>query len=160
MGIGLRGALTNQGVRTWGRLQQCCCEVVKRRSGKSSRPSLEQNVEMESGANGIVFNGQDVRGKFRGRRQNVTNALEVLPPGAEDRHRYRALTMWKDALDVGTDRRDLRSRPDYRGQRQTATRRCICRIINDLVAYARKVGRENPCGGLHPHKWVVLYHKT
>ena len=51
------------------------------------------------------------------------------------------VTMWKDALDFGTDRWDLRSGANC-GQRKAATSRCICQIIKGLVAYGQKVGRE------------------
>ncbi len=48
-------------------------------SGNPDGTGSSDASEMELAANGIVFNGQDVRGKFGGRRQNVTCALEVLP---------------------------------------------------------------------------------
>jgi hypothetical protein len=40
---------------------------------------LKRRVEMESGANGIVFNGQNVGGKLRRRRQNVLGAWRFFP---------------------------------------------------------------------------------
>ena len=48
-------------------------------SGNPDGPGSSDASEMELAANGIVLNGQDVRGKFGSRRQNVTCALEVLP---------------------------------------------------------------------------------
>ena len=87
---------------------------------------------MKSRPNGVVLNGQNVRGKLRRSSQNVTCALEVPTPDQQIDIAPALSTVRKDARDFGTGRGISGAPAAIAASARPTTKRCMCKIINDL----------------------------